>query len=76
MQDAEPGGETQVASTQHLNSDDLYWAIFPGSLAVGREAARAVNACTLWFLNRDLKDVKEPLPEKADYPGVLNFKQK
>ena len=50
MQDAEPGGETQVASTQHLNSDDMYWAIFPGSLAVGREAVRTVNAYTLWLV--------------------------
>ena len=64
----------QISSTQHLNFDDMYWAIFPGSLAAAREAARTVNAYTLWFLNKYLKDLNEPMP--ANYPRVTGFKQK
>ncbi|MHC1767463.1 MAG: Calx-beta domain-containing protein [Verrucomicrobiia bacterium] len=66
----------QISSTQHLNFDDMYWALFPNSLAAGREAARTVNAYTLWFLNRYLKDLSEPPPAKADYPRVINLKEK
>jgi dienelactone hydrolase len=66
----------QISSTQHLNFDDMYWAIFPGSVAAGREAARTVNAYTLWFLNKYLKDLTEPMPAKADYPRVIGLKQK
>jgi hypothetical protein len=54
----------------------MYWALFPGSLAAGREAARTANANTLWFLNQYLKDLSEPPPPKADYPRVINFTQK
>ncbi|MHC1766225.1 MAG: Calx-beta domain-containing protein [Verrucomicrobiia bacterium] len=66
----------QISSTQHLNFDDMYWAIFPGSLAAGREAARTVNAYTPWFLNNYLKDLNEPMPAKADYPRVAGLRQK
>jgi dienelactone hydrolase len=66
----------QVSSAQHLNFDDMYWAIFPGSVAAGREAARTVNAYTLWFLNKYLKDLNDPMPAKADYPRVIGLRQK
>ena len=53
-----------------------YWWSYPDNLADGREAARTINAYTLWFLNKYLKGSTDPMPALADYPRVINFKQK
>jgi dienelactone hydrolase len=66
----------QVSSTQHLNFDDMYWAIFPGSVAASREAARTVNDYTVWFLNKYLKGEVGPALPLPGFPRVINFSQK
>jgi len=66
----------QISSTQHLNFDDSYWWSFPDNLAAARQAARTVNAYTLWFLNKYLKGSTDPMPVLANYPRIINFKQK
>ena len=35
-----------------------------------------MNAYTLWFLNKYLKGINDPIPLAKDYPLVRNFKQK
>jgi pimeloyl-ACP methyl ester carboxylesterase len=66
----------QISSTEHGNFADFYWWSFPASLASAREATRTVNAYTLWFLNKYLKGSTDPMPALADYPRIINFKQK
>jgi dienelactone hydrolase len=66
----------QIRSTQHASFHDLYWRFVPESLAAGREAARTINAYTLWFLNKYLKGCTDPMPALTDYPRVINFKEK
>jgi len=66
----------QVSSTGQLNSHDWYWRAYPSGVEAGREAARTINAYTLWFLNKYLKGSTDPMPALADYPRVINFKEK
>jgi hypothetical protein len=65
-----------ITGSQHLNFGDYYWISFPGDLVGGKEIARTINAYTLWFLNKYLKGLDEPMPNRADYPRVTNFRQK
>jgi len=68
----------QVSNTDHLMiaGVDWYWAWHPENVAGGREVARTINAYSLWFLNKYLKGSSDPMPELADYPRVIGFKQK
>jgi dienelactone hydrolase len=66
----------RISSSEHANFADFYWWDFPGSLAAAREAARTINAYTLWFLNKHVKGSTDPMPALADYPRVVNFRQK
>jgi len=61
---------------EQIYGDVLYWVEFPGQLATGHEAARTINAYSLWFLNKYLKGSSDPMPAVADYPLVRNFQQK
>ena len=63
----------QIKNTVHDSFCDYYWAVYP---AGGCEAARIMNTYTLWFLNRHLKNSNEPMPDPADFPRIVNFKQK
>jgi len=68
----------QISSTDHLliAGIDWYWAWHPENVAGDREVARTINAYTLWFLNKYLKGSSDPVPPLAQYPRVINFKQK
>jgi dienelactone hydrolase len=63
----------QVSSTVHDNFFDWYWVYY---LPAGREAARTINAYAVWFLNKYLKGLDDPMPARQDYPRVTNLKQK
>jgi dienelactone hydrolase len=68
----------QISNSDHMliAGGDWYWAWYPANVAGGREVARTINAYTLWFLNKYLKGCTDPMPALADYPRVINFKQK
>jgi dienelactone hydrolase len=66
----------QLSSTDHANFHDFYWVNFPSNVAGGREAAHTMNTWALWFLNKHLKGSTDPMPALADYPRIINFKQK
>ena len=55
---------------------DGYWVSFPGDLDRSREIVLTLRAYVLWFLNQHLKGSTDPMPALADYPRVINFKQK
>jgi dienelactone hydrolase len=89
MYSTEAGGETalfnkaakeaiwfKISSTGHANFHDWYWWSYPDEIEAGREAARTRNSYTVWFLDKYLKGSTEPMPSLADYPRVINFKQK
>jgi dienelactone hydrolase len=89
MYSTEAGGETGlfnkankdavwflISSSYHANFHDWYWWSIPNDLEAGREAARIRNDYTLWFLNKYLKGSTDPMPALADYPRVINLKQK
>jgi len=65
----------QVTSTTHLTFLDYYW-FSPTQIPGLREAMRTMNTYTLWFLNKYLKGSTEPMPALADYPRLINLKQK
>ena len=66
----------QIRSTVHEDFGDWYWWSNFNNLEARREAARTINAYTLWFLNKYLNGSTDPMPALADYPRVINFKQK
>lgn len=66
----------QISGTEHNHFGDAYWEVLPNTLASGREAARIINDWAVWFLNRHLKGSTDPMPALADYPRIINFKQK
>jgi dienelactone hydrolase len=68
----------KISSTDHLliAAADWYWAWHPEDVAGGREVARTLHAYTVWFLNKYLKGSSDPMPALAEYPRVINFKQK
>jgi dienelactone hydrolase len=89
MYSTEAGGDTglfnkatrdaiwfKISSTGHANFHDWYWWSYPDDIEAGREAARTRNAYTVWFLNKYLKGSTDPMPSLAEYPRVINFKQK
>jgi len=68
----------QITSTDHIMivGVDWYWAWHPENVAGGREVARTINAYTVWFLNKYLKGSSDPMPTPAEYPRVINLRQK
>ncbi len=64
----------QITATVHSDFCDYYW--YYNRPASVREAVRTINAYTLWFLNKYLKGSTDPMPALADYPRIINFKQK
>lgn len=66
----------QVSATTHDRFLDYYWLGSSAEVPGFREAARTMNAYSLWFLNKYLKGRNDPMPEPADYPRVKNFKRK
>jgi dienelactone hydrolase len=64
----------QIRMTLHASFGDYYWALDPGPGA--REAARTMNAYTLWFLNKHLKGRDDPMPTTSDYPRAISVRQK
>jgi dienelactone hydrolase len=67
----------EINGVEHdqIVDDVLYWVWYT-DLPAGREAARTINAYSLWFLNKYLKGSNAPMPATADYPLILNFQQK
>jgi dienelactone hydrolase len=63
----------QIRSTTHQDFSDYYWIQDPVG---GREVARTINDYILWFLNKYLKGNQDPMPALAEYPRIINFKQK
>ncbi len=64
----------QIRGTLHANFGDTLWALDPG--AAGRDAARTMNAYTLWFLNKHLKGREDPMPTTSEYPRAISVRQK
>ena len=61
---------------QQVTGDIGYWLAYPSDLATGREAARTVNAYSLWFLNKYLKGITGPSLPLPGFPLVAGFMQK
>ena len=66
----------QIRNTEHTSFSTWYWSVTSTSLANTRETARTIADWTLWFLNKYLKGSTDPMPRTADYPQIINFKQK
>ncbi len=66
----------QLSGTVHNSFGDAYPVTHESDLADAREAFRTIEVYTLWFLNKHLKGSTDPMPALADYPRVINFKQK
>ena len=62
--------------TMHDQFSDYYWLAAPDDLDGGREIARTISDYTLWFLNKYLKGINDPMPRLEDYPRIINFEQK
>jgi hypothetical protein len=70
----------QISNTIHGDQADYSWWVVPRTspetLARQREATWMMNAYILWFLNKHLNGSTDLMPALADYPRVINFKQK
>ncbi|MCL4178671.1 MAG: hypothetical protein KJ072_13125, partial [Verrucomicrobia bacterium] len=66
----------QISGSAHANFSDGYWVNFPNDLDRSQEIVLTLRAYVLWFLNKHLKGSTDPMPALADYPRVINFKQK
>ena len=55
---------------------DGYWLTSLNTLKEWREVSRTINAYTLWFLNKYLKEQDVPMPQLKDYPRITGFRQK
>jgi len=81
---ATPGATTgywfQISSTAHGDFADFTWWGSPrptaSKLAQNREATRTMNAYIVWFLNKYVRGINDPMPPPSDYPRVINFRQK
>jgi pimeloyl-ACP methyl ester carboxylesterase len=65
-----------ISSIVHLELTDYCWITDPSDLRNGREAARTLNDYSLWFLNKYLKGINDPIPPPSNYRLISNFKQK
>jgi hypothetical protein len=70
----------QISNTAHGDLIDYSWVGVPRpsaqTLARQREATWTINAYMLWFLNKYVKGINDPMPPLANYPRVINFRQK
>jgi pimeloyl-ACP methyl ester carboxylesterase len=68
----------QISGTDHMQvvACDWHWFFYPSDIAGGREVNRTIHAYTLWFLNKYLKDLNEPMPAPGNYRRVVNLRQK
>jgi dienelactone hydrolase len=66
----------QIGNTEHDMFSSYYWWVRPGDVPGGLETARTIRGYTLWFLNKYLKGSTDPMPARASYPRVINFRQK
>jgi hypothetical protein len=68
----------QISGTEH--GDIGRWGYtYGGTTArarLGQEASQIVNAYMVWFFDKYLKGSTDPMPALADYPRIINFKQK
>lgn len=67
----------QISNTAHLDIAGFGWS--SGTVTGTRlswEVNAAVNAYTVWFLDKYLKDASNPMPQPQGYPRIFNFKQK
>lgn len=66
-----------ISPSQHTQiTRDVYWLTYPNDLQGGREVLRTVHDWTIWFLDKYLKRLDEPMPALKDYPRITGFKQK
>ena len=73
---AEDAVWAQISGSAYGNFLDGYWVSFPSDLDRSREIVLTLRAYVLWFLNQHLKGSTDPMPTLADYPRIINFKQK
>lgn len=68
----------QVSDTQHghIAGWGYVYSGTPQSLVSSREVNRTVDAYVVWFMNKHLKGVDEPMPDPASYPRLFNLQQK
>ena len=66
----------QLSNTVHVDLSSDYWWPSPVNIQSGREVARTIHSYSVWFLNKFLRGIKDPMPPLRDYPRVINFKQK
>lgn len=68
----------QISGTDHLMiaGTSYFWGWQPHAMDGGREVARTMNAYVLWFLNKYLKEINDPLPPGSNHPLVMNLRQK
>ena len=66
----------KINSISHVQLVDYHWLSTPGDIADGRETARTISDYTLWFLNKYLKGIKDPIPPPEHYRLITNFRQK
>ena len=59
-----------ITPSQHDQFTDAYWFAEPGDISGGREISRTINDWALWFLNKHLKGLDEPMPALKDYPRI------
>jgi len=73
----------QIRDTVHADCVDVSWygltrssPAFSSKFASNREATQTQIEYILWFFNKYVKGMDEPMPALADHPRVINFKQK
>jgi dienelactone hydrolase len=64
-----------LRSSVHANFNDYYNGVFGGGSS-GRAMANTLNVYAVWFLNKYLKGISDPMPALKEYPLVFNFKHK
>lgn len=66
----------QITAITHEETCDYYWFSSTGRHPGLREAHRTMNVYIVWFLNKYLRGLDEPMPALKDHPRIFNFKQK
>ncbi len=66
----------QISNTSHASFSGTYFWPDASTIVQGREAARTMNDWALWFFKKYLRGSSEPMPAVAEYPRIINFKQK
>lgn len=66
----------QISDTTHEMFSSSYWYERPSDVAGGMEVSRTIRGYTLWFLNKYLKKVDQPIPTRSEFPRVMGIRQK